>query len=223
MGPRPHLSYCPCKTAWLGSELLVSMGSSPDLWFLHAKQWHLDQTYKSLRVPDLTCRFVHAIQRNYHQNYCIYGSHPLSVVFAFKTATFGAELQDSICPRPHLSLCACNTAWLVSQWLVSFSVPALICGFHIQNRALSTWITSLYGSQTSPVVVYIQNSVICTRMTSLYWFQPSSVVLCIQNSNFRTRFTSLYGSQTSSAVLSSHNSVLSTRTKSLYWFQTSPH
>ena len=78
------------------------MGSSPHLWFLHAKQRHLDQTYKSLRIPDLTCRFVHAIQRNYHQNYCIYGSHPFCAIFAFKTAPFGAELQVSMSPRPHL-------------------------------------------------------------------------------------------------------------------------
>ena len=38
MGPRPHLSFCACKTTWLASELLVSIGPSPHLWFLHAKQ-----------------------------------------------------------------------------------------------------------------------------------------------------------------------------------------
>ena len=91
MGPRHDLSFCACTTAFLASELLVSMGPSPHLLFLHAKQRHLDQTYKSLSVPDLTCRFVHAIQRNNHQNYCIYGSQPLSVVFACKTVTFGPE------------------------------------------------------------------------------------------------------------------------------------
>ena len=36
------------------------MGPSPHLWFLHAKQRLLDQNYKSLCVPYLTCRFVHA-------------------------------------------------------------------------------------------------------------------------------------------------------------------
>ena len=102
MGPRHDLSFCACTTACLASELLVSMGPSPHLCFLHAKQRHLDQTYKSLRIPVLTCRFVHAIQRNYHQNYCIYGSHPFCAVFAFKTAPFGAELQVSMGPRPHL-------------------------------------------------------------------------------------------------------------------------
>ena len=61
MSPRPHLSFCACKTATLGPELQVflsprfhlwffafktatlapelqaSMGPSPHLWFLHAK------------------------------------------------------------------------------------------------------------------------------------------------------------------------------------------
>ena len=44
------------------------MGPSPPLWFLQAKQRLLDQNYKTLWVPDLTCRFVHAKQRDLHQN-----------------------------------------------------------------------------------------------------------------------------------------------------------
>ena len=100
-------------------------------------------------------------------------------------------------------------------------MPALLCGFCIQNSDFWTRITSLYGSQTSPVVLFMQNSVICTRLTSLYGYQPASVVLCTQNSDFKTRRKSLYWSQTSSVVLSTYNSVLSTRTKSLYWFQPS--
>ena len=62
--PGPHLSFCACKTGCLASELLVSMGPSPHLWFSHAKQKLLEQNYKSLWVPDLTCRFVHANHRD---------------------------------------------------------------------------------------------------------------------------------------------------------------
>ena len=51
-----------CKTSWLASELLVSMGSSPHVLFFDAKQQLLDQNNKSLWVPDITCRFVHAKQ-----------------------------------------------------------------------------------------------------------------------------------------------------------------
>ena len=52
------------KTAWLASESIVSMGPSPHVWFLDAKQRLLDPNNKSLWVPDITCRFVHAIQRD---------------------------------------------------------------------------------------------------------------------------------------------------------------
>ena len=86
MGPRPHLSFCPCKSAWLTPEILVSMGPrhnlsfsacktawlapeklvsmdpSPPLWFLHAKQRLLVSNSKSLLVPDITCSFVPPMQ-----------------------------------------------------------------------------------------------------------------------------------------------------------------
>ena len=52
------------KRAPLAPELQVSMGPSHHLWFLHAKERLLDQNYKPLRVPHLTCRFVHAKQRD---------------------------------------------------------------------------------------------------------------------------------------------------------------
>ena len=63
VGPRPHLSFCACKTMQLASDLLVSMGPSFHLWFLDAIQRLLDQNKKSLWVPDMSCRFVHAKQR----------------------------------------------------------------------------------------------------------------------------------------------------------------
>ena len=53
-----------CKTAHFGPEFQVSMGPTPHLRFLHAKQRVLAQNYKSLWVPDMTCRFVDAKQRD---------------------------------------------------------------------------------------------------------------------------------------------------------------
>ena len=103
----------------------------------------------------------------------LYVSQPSSVVFACKTAHFGPEFQ--------------------SLW-----VPALICSFCMPNSEFWTRITSLYGSQTLPVVLCMQNSLICTRISSIYGFQHSSV------------------------VMSTHNSVLNTRINRLYWFQLSP-
>ena len=45
------------------------MGSRPHMWILIAKQRALVQNYKSVCVPDLTCRFVQAKHREWHQNY----------------------------------------------------------------------------------------------------------------------------------------------------------
>ena len=64
MGPRPQLWFWVHITSCLAPELLVSMGPSRHLWFLHAKQKILDQDYKSLWVPDMTCRFVNAKKRD---------------------------------------------------------------------------------------------------------------------------------------------------------------
>ena len=64
MGPKHDLSIYACKKAWLAPELQVSKGPSPHLWFLQAKQKILDQDYKSLWVPDMTCRYVHAKNRD---------------------------------------------------------------------------------------------------------------------------------------------------------------
>ena len=134
LGPRPHLWFLAFKTASLAPELQVSMGLSPHLWFLHAKQRLLDQNYKSLWVPDLTCRFVRENSviktriTSLHRSrtspilLCmknnvisiritsLYGSQPSFVVVASKTATLGPELLVSMGPRPHLSFCACKTA-----------------------------------------------------------------------------------------------------------------
>ena len=148
-----------------------------------------------------------------------YVSQPSSSVFACKTAHFGPELQISKGPRPHLLFwsykttclaqeskdyigsssrlwfCACKTATLGLE-LQYLLVKVHPCCFCMQNCDFGTRITSLYGSQTWPVVLWMYNSV------------------------FNIRITSLYGFQTSSVVLSTHNSVLSTRIKRLC---SSPH
>ena len=64
IGLKPHLRFCAFRTVCLASELLISMGPSPDLWFLDAKERFLDQNNKSLWIPDMTCCFVHVKQRD---------------------------------------------------------------------------------------------------------------------------------------------------------------
>ena len=55
VGSRTHMSFCTCTTERLVPELLVSMGARPHLWFLDSKQRLLEQNYMSLWVKDLTC------------------------------------------------------------------------------------------------------------------------------------------------------------------------
>ena len=114
------------KTATFGSELQVTMGPSPHMCFLHAKQRLFDRNYKSLWIPDFACWLLHAKQRAKIQNdscllvpafiggFCVqnrdyrtritslYGSQPSSVVFTCKTVTFGSEPQVTMGPSPHL-------------------------------------------------------------------------------------------------------------------------
>ena len=89
MGHRYDLSFCACTTACLASELQISMGSTLQLWFLHAKQRLLDQNYKSLCILDLTCRFVHA---NSVISTSLYGFQPSSVVLCIQNSDLRTKI-----------------------------------------------------------------------------------------------------------------------------------
>ena len=78
------------------------MGPSPHVWFLHAKQRLLEQNYKSLCVPDLTCRFVHAKLR--------------------------AEILGSMGPSPHLWFLVAKQR-LLDQNNKCLWVPDMTCRF----------------------------------------------------------------------------------------------
>ena len=116
-GSRPHLWFC--KTATLGLEIQVSVGPRSHMWFLHAKQRLLDQNDKSLwsqTWPVVLCLNKSVLSIRITSPY---GSQHPSVVFAGKIATFGPELQISVCTRPHLSFCACKSTWLAPEILAS--------------------------------------------------------------------------------------------------------
>ena len=106
----------------------------------------------------------------------LYGSLPSSVVFGCKTAWFAPEWHDYIASSHHLWFCACKTAplglelqvsvgqrphlcffhakqRLYDQTYKSVGVPALTCGFCMQNSDFWSRITSLYGSQTCPAAL----------------------------------------------------------------------
>ena len=169
-------------------------GPSPLLCFLHAKQWLLDQNYKSPRVSDPTCRFcmqnsvisaritsLYAPQTS-PMVFCIqncdfstgiaslYGSQPSSVVFACKTATLGPELQVTMGPRPHLRFFAFKTAALAPELQVSMGPSPHLWFLHAKQRLLD----QNYKSPTVPdptCCFCMQNSVISTRITSLHGSQ----------------------------------------------------
>ena len=101
-------------------------------------------------------------------------------------------------PTLNLSFCACKTAWFAPEWQVYTGSSPHLCYFFMQISDFRTRLTSLYGSQTSTVVLSTQNRVLSTRIKRLHWLQPSRVVLCMQISDFRTWITRLYWSQPSS-------------------------
>ena len=98
------------------------------------------------------------------------------------TASLAQEYRNYIVSSPHLWLCACNTAWLAPEALVSMGSS----GFWMQKSGFWGRITTLYGSQTTPVFFCIQYSVISARNTCLclsQWFLPAKQRLLEQNYN----------------------------------------
>ena len=120
MSTRHNLSFCACKTTWWAPELPVSMCPSSHLWFLHPKQRILDQNYKSSWVPDLICGFC------------------------MQNSDFWACIQVSIGTRPHLSFCACKTAWLASELLGSMGASLHLWYLHAKQRVLEQNYMSLW-------------------------------------------------------------------------------
>ena len=162
----------------------------------------------------------------------LYVSKPSSVVFKWKTATFGPELQVSTGTRPHLSFCACKTAQLAPELLVSMCPrPHLWFWAHI-TACLALWLRACNTATLGPELhvsvgpwshlwFFHVIQPLFPRISSLYGSQVWPVVLCIHNNvistwisslygfqPFRMRLISLYGSQTSPVVLCMQTRVL---------------
>ena len=132
--------------------------------------------YGSQRSPVVLCMQYSVIS---NRNTFLYRYQPLSVVFAGKTASFGSEQQVSMGPRYPLSFCACKTSGLAPELLVPMG-PSLHLWFLLAKQRLLDQHTSLYGFHFTHVVLCMQNGVISTGITSLYGSQPSPVVFrCI--------------------------------------------
>ena len=129
MCSRPHLSLCAYKTTRLTSELLVSMGPSLHLWFLHSKLRLYDQNYKSLLLPHLIYVFFW-IQNS---------------VFSIRIASLYGSQPSSVVLCTHYSVIMTR----INSLYGSQTSPVIVC---MQNNEINIRITSLYGSQPSSVV-----------------------------------------------------------------------
>ena len=172
MCPRHHLLFCACNAVWLAPELHVSMGSSPSLWFLHAKQRLLDQITSLLGYqtsPVVLCMQNSVICTRMTSLYgfqpssvfffmqnsefmtrltSLYGVQTSSVVFACKPATFGPKLHVSMGPRTHLWFSSCKTPCLASELLVSMGPSPHLWFLHSKQRPLepnnkSLWVPDI--------------------------------------------------------------------------------
>ena len=127
----------------------------------------------------------------------LYESQPSSVVLCIQNSDFMTKITVSMCTRPHLWTCTCKTSWLALEKLVSMGPRPHLWIFALQNRdiktTIKTTITSLYGSQTSPVDLWIQNSVPCLPLellvsmchSPLLWFcafKTATLALQLQGS-----------------------------------------
>ena len=218
MGPRHDMSFCTCTTACLASEILVSIGPCPHLWFVIAKQRLFAQNYKSLWVTDHTCGFSMQNSVFWTRITSLYGSQTWPVICACTTTCLPSELLVSMCPRPHQCFLIAKQR-LFAQNYKSLWVTDHTCGFSIQNSVFWTRITSLYGSQTWPVICACTTTCspsellvsMCPRPHQCFliakqrlfaqnykslWVTDHTCGFSIQNSVFWTRITSLYGSQT---------------------------
>ena len=167
MGPRPHLWFFAFKAATFAPEFQVSMEPSPHLWF---------------------CAFTTATL--WHELIVSMGPWPHLSFWACKIAWLAPDLLVSIGPRSHLSFFACKTVRLAPELLVSMGSSPHLWILHAKQRLLDQNYKSLWD----PDLTYgfcIQSSHFSTRIASLYASQPSSVVLCIHNNDIMNRIISL--------------------------------
>ena len=131
MSPRYHVSFCACNPAWLAPELLISMGPSPFLWLLHAKQRLLEQNYKSVWDQDHTCGFCMQNSAFWTRVTSLYGTQTSSVDLCKQTSSLSTKITSLYGSQTSpVGLCM-QAAWLAPELLVSLGpIPHLwFCAF----------------------------------------------------------------------------------------------
>ena len=154
MGPRHDLSFCAFTTAWLAPELLGSMGPSPHLCFLHAKQRLLDQSTSLLGYqtsPVVLCIQNSVICTRIKR---LYGFQLSPVVLCMQNSAFRTRIT-SLLRRIDPNCCVYG----------SQTSPVIFC---LQNSVPSFRITSLYGSQSSSVFLHSKQRLLDPNNKSLW-------------------------------------------------------
>ena len=117
------------QTACVASELLVSIGPSPHLLFLHAKQRVLGQNNKSLWIPALICVYWMQNKDFWTRKTGLNWSQISSVVLSTRNSVLSTRRKSVYWFQPS---------------------PVELC---MQNSDFRTRITSLCGSK-APTVVF---------------------------------------------------------------------
>ena len=133
-----------CKTATFGSDWQISMGPSPRLWFLEAKQRLFRQNNESLWVQALICGFCMQNSDFRTRLTSLYGSLTSSVVMSTHNSVLSPRIKR----------------------LYGFQPSRVVLGMQISD--FSTWITSLCWFQPSSVVVCLQNNDLRTKIAHLW-------------------------------------------------------
>ena len=128
------------------------MGSSTNVWVLHAKEHILDQNFKSLWVPDLICGF--------EMHNCVINTR-LKRLYWFQPSSVFVFMQNSDFMTKLTSLYGSHTSSVVLS---------------THNSVLSTRINRAYWFHPSPVVLCMQNNDFRTRFTSLCGSKTPHVV-----------------------------------------------
>ena len=125
--------------------------SQPSSVFFASQTAPLDQNYKSLWVPDLTCPFVHAKQRDLQQNDKFTWVPALICGFCKQNSDFWIRITNLYGSQTSPVVFACTTAGITSELLVSMGPSPLQWFLHAKS-VISIRITSLYVSQPSCLV-----------------------------------------------------------------------
>ena len=191
MVPALICGFC-MQNSDLWTSIQVSMGTRPHLSFCAYKTGWL--------APELLVSM---------------GSSPHRWFCAFKTAPLGPKLHVSMGPSPHV--------WILDakQRLLDWNYKALwvkdnTCCVCMQNFDFWTRITSIYGSQTWPIILCMYNSVLNFRMTSLYGSQPSSVVFAFKTAWLASELLVSMGPRPPDWFLDAKQRLLDLNNKSLW-------